>query len=126
MFLYLPILMLTVVLHELGHVVAGVMVGFHFSSLAIGPFSIGLQYGRVKFQIKAQTGALGYAGMHIDRISGLRRKLLIFVMAGPLTNLVTGALAAAFIVLSPQAERSTWPIALSAEFSMCFRFYFSH
>lgn len=94
------------------------MVGFHFSSIAIGPFSIGLQYGRVKFQIKAQTGALGYAGMHTDRISGLRRKLLIFGMAGPLTNLVTGALAAAFIVLSPQAERSTWPIALSAAFSM--------
>ena len=47
--LYLPILMLTVALHELGQLVAGVMVGFHFSSISIGPFSIGLQYGRVKF-----------------------------------------------------------------------------
>lgn len=118
MLLYLPILMLTVVLHELGHVIAGIVVGFHFSSITIGPFSIGLQYGKVKFQIRAQSGALGFAGMHIETVSRLRRKLLIFVMAGPLTNLVTGIIAAGFIFVSPQTERSSWLIALSAAFSM--------
>jgi hypothetical protein len=118
MLLYFPILMLTVVLHELGHVAAGVVVGFHFSSISIGPFSIGLQYGKVKFQTRPQSGALGYAGMHIETVSRLRRNLFIFVMAGPLTNLVSGALAAVFILISPQTLRSSWLIALSTAFSM--------
>lgn len=104
MLLYLPVLMLTVVLHELGHLVAGVAVGFHFSIISIGPFSIGLQYGRVKFQLRAQSGALGYAGMHIEAVSRLRRSLFIFVIAGPLTNLVSGTLAGAFIYISPQTQ----------------------
>ena len=118
LFLYLPVLMLTVVLHELGHVAAGVLVGFHFSSISIGPFSIGLQYGRVRFQIRAQSGALGYAGMHMQTVSRLRRKLFIFVMAGPLMNLVSGTVAAVFILISPQELRSGWLIPLSAAFSM--------
>ena len=82
--LSLPILMLTVALHELGHVAAGVMVGFHFSSISIGPLSIGLQYGKVKFKIRAQSGPLGYAGMHIETVSRLRRNLFIFGCGGPL------------------------------------------
>jgi hypothetical protein len=117
LFLYLPILMLTVVLHELGHVAAGVAVGFHFSSISIGPFSIGLIYGRVTFQIRAQSGALGYAGMHTQTVSNLRRNLFLFVMAGPLMNLVSGTLAAIFVLISPQTLRSSWLIALSAAFS---------
>lgn len=122
--LYVPILMLTVVLHELGHLVVGVVVGFHFSSISIGPFTVGLQYGRVKFQIRAQSGALGYAGMHIETVSRLHRNLVLFVLAGPFTNLISGALAAAFVLLSPQRQRSTWPVAFFAAFSMLSLFVF--
>jgi Peptidase family M50 len=115
---YLPILLGVVVLHELGHVAAGTMVGFHFSTISVGPFAVGLQYGRVKFQIRTQSGSLGYAGMHIETLSRIRRNLLVFIIGGPLTNLVSGTFAAVFVLMAPRALRSGWLVPSAAAFSL--------
>jgi Zn-dependent protease len=97
----LACLALAVILHEMGHLLAGWMVGFRFSSITIGPMAVRLEYGRLRAGFRQVLPASGYAGMHIDRIRRLRRRLLRFIAAGPLVNLLTAALAASWLVYAP-------------------------
>lgn len=97
-----------IVLHELGHLLAGWMVGFHFSSFTIGPFSILLEYGKLRIRVRRSLPAGGYAGMHIDRVRRLRRRLLIFIAAGPATNLLTMGLTLLLLSYDPTWEASSF------------------
>ena len=98
---YLAGFALAVTLHEIGHLLAGWMVGFRFSSLTIGPIALRLEYGRLRAGFRRALPAGGYAGMHIDRIRKLRRRLLRFSAGGPLMNLLTAALAASWLAYAP-------------------------
>jgi len=103
---YLLATTLAIVLHELGHLLAGWMVGFHFSSFTIGPFSVLLEYGKLRVRVRRSLPAGGYAGMHVDRVRRLRRRLLIFIAAGPAANLLTMAIA--LMVLSSDPVIGGW------------------
>lgn len=98
---YLLCLAVAIIVHELGHLLAGWMVGLRFSSITIGPFALRLEYGRLRAGILRVMPAGGYAGMHIDRIHRLRRRLLRFTVGGPLANLLTAFLAASWLAYAP-------------------------
>jgi Zn-dependent protease len=98
---YFACLALAVIAHEIGHLLAGWMVGFRFSSITIGPIALRVEYGRLRAGFRRVLPAGGYAGMHIDRIRRLRRRLLRFIAGGPLANLFTAALTASWLVYSP-------------------------
>src|SRR5258707_5552884 len=49
---YFASLGLAVAIHELGHLTAGWLVGFHFSHISVGPLSVRVEYGRLKVQIR--------------------------------------------------------------------------
>src|SRR5580704_15331162 len=115
---YFPIIALVVTLHESGHLAAGWLVGFHFSSISLGPFSLKIEYGRFEVRFRNDLGALGYAGMYIETVRRVRRNLLIFVAAGPATNLVSGAIAALFVQLASPRLRATWGVPFAAGFSV--------
>src|ERR1700747_2108156 len=87
---YFGSLFLAVTIHELGHLTAGWLVGFHFSQISVGPLSLRVEYGRLKIQVRRDFGALGYAGMHIETVTRLRQRLLLYAAAGPATNLISG------------------------------------
>jgi hypothetical protein len=115
---YFAILAMVVTVHELGHLAAGWSVGFHFSHISVGPFALTIQYGRLKAQFRRGLGALGYAGMHIDKVSSLRRRLLFYAAAGPAANLVSGMIAVLFIHFAPPPSRTTWVAPMAAGFSV--------
>jgi hypothetical protein len=115
--LYFTILGLVVTLHELGHLAAGWVVGFHFSHISIGPFTLNIQYGRFNVQLRRDLGALGYAGMHIETVKKARRSLLTFVAAGPVANLLSGALAVLFVYFAAPTFRDSWVLPFAAGFS---------
>ena len=94
-----------VVVHELGHLIAGWTVGFHFNSIQVGWFFIGFEYGKLTFKTKYQSNLAGYATIRIDRIRRLRTRLLIFILGGPAANLF-GALISAGIVTVFDSENS--------------------
>jgi Zn-dependent protease len=98
---YLLCLAVAVIVHEMGHLLAGWMVGFRFSSITIGPIALRMEFGKLRAGIRRTLPAGGYAGMHIDRIRRLRRRLLRFIAGGPLANLLTAALAASWLAYSP-------------------------
>jgi Zn-dependent protease len=116
LFFYFVILALVVIVHETGHLAAGWSVGFQFSLISIGPVSLRSEYGRLTVQIRRDLGALGYAGMHIGRVSKLRRRLIVFIAAGPLANLISGAIAALIAYSAPPTLRATWAVPFAAGF----------
>jgi len=82
-------LTLTTIVHELGHLFAGWMVGFRFSAIHIGPFSLSLEHGKLKAGIRREMLAFGSAGMHVKTVRRLHRRLLIYVAGGPMANLLS-------------------------------------
>jgi hypothetical protein len=94
---------LTLVVHEFGHLLAGWIVGFRFNSIAIGPFTVRREYGRLKVQVRRALPAGGFAGMQVNRVRRLRRRLLVFIAGGPIANLLSAALVASFFAYEP------WP-----------------
>jgi hypothetical protein len=86
-----------VAVHEFGHVVAGWTVRFRFSFISIGPLFLKIEYGRPKIGLRRGMPSGGRAGMHLDQVRRLRRRLLIFTMAGPMANLLSAA--GAFVLL---------------------------
>lgn len=103
---YLLSFVLTVIVHEVGHLLGGWIVGFRFSFISIGPFSLKLEYGKIKLRVVRAMPAAGYAGMHVDRVRRLRRRLLFFTIAGPLTNLLAAAGTAIVLDYFLSASRS--------------------
>lgn len=107
-FFYFLAIALVVTVHELGHLTAGWLVGFRFSFIAVGPLSLKLEYGRLKLHFRSSMPAAGYAGMHINRVRRLRRRLLIFTVAGPLSNLLAAGVTAIFLYYPFPVARSVW------------------
>jgi hypothetical protein len=103
---YVLSFVLAVVVHEVGHLLAGWIVGFRFSSISLGPLSLKIEYGKLKLRLVRTIPAAGYAGMHIDRVRRLLRRLLVFTVAGPLANLLSAAGAALLTEIFLSASRS--------------------
>jgi hypothetical protein len=80
---------LAVTVHEVGHLLAGRAVGFRFNSAQIGLVSLGVEHGRLRVRFHREITALGYAGMHVNGPVRLRRRLLIYSVAGPTANLLS-------------------------------------
>jgi hypothetical protein len=87
-----------VAVHEFGHVLAGWTVRFRFSFISIGPLFLKIEYDRPKVGLRRGMPAGGRAGMHVDQVRRLRRRLLMFTMAGPMANLLSAA--GAFVLLN--------------------------
>jgi hypothetical protein len=80
---FIAALGLSVTVHEFGHLVAGWTLGFRFSFVSVGPFWLRLEHGMLKVRFRREMPALGYAGMHVNGARKLRRRLLIYIAAGP-------------------------------------------
>jgi len=108
-----------IIVHELGHLLAGWAVGFRFSSIAIGPVSLKMEYGSLKIRGRRALPAGGYAGMHVDHVRRLRLRLLLFTLAGPTANLLSAAAIAGFLAyLKPTAGSSSLLLAIFLRISV--------
>lgn len=87
-------LFFAVLIHELGHLTAGWYVGFRFRCIAIWRFAISLERGTLKLRFLRELIASGHAGMDVDTVVRLWRRLLFFIAAGPAANLITVPIAA--------------------------------
>jgi hypothetical protein len=88
-----------ITIHELGHAIVGVCVGFHLNSVRVGllqfdrPFRISRYRGR-------GTGAGGWASLFPDKQDRLILRTIVMLLAGPAANLVS----ACFIFLLPYSK----------------------
>lgn len=86
----LPFLIFTViVIHEIGHLFCGLCVGFELTSVAFGPVRISPPF-RISFKFEPKTGASGFVSMIPGKSENLRSRAMIFVLGGPIANVVSG------------------------------------
>ena len=77
-----------VLIHELGHILGGILVGFRFNSLRVSriqidrPFKLSLYRGK-------SAGASGWARMFPTKTDYLAWRALVMISAGPAANLLT-------------------------------------
>jgi Peptidase family M50 len=88
-----------VVVHELGHVAGGLVVGFRFDSLAIGLLRFDRPF-RVSWQRGPLTWSGGWASMFPIKEDRRRDRALVMVAAGPLACVVAGSV----VLLLPFAK----------------------
>lgn len=120
---FLLVLVLAVIVHELAHLLAGWLMGFRFSWLQVGPLSLRIEHGVLKTRFRLEMTALGYAGMHVDRLLHLRRRILIYVAAGPAANLLSVPASVLALNYGFPHLANTWaatPVAQFAFISLVF------
>ena len=113
--LFVAMIILAITVHELGHLTAGWLLGFHFRSISIGVLSLRLEHGMLKIALRRDMLALGYAGMDIDRVRRLRRRLLFYIIAGPAANIL--AIPATVLLMNYASwMENTWVAVPAAQF----------
>jgi hypothetical protein len=88
----LSLVVLAIVVHEAGHLLAGWAAGFRFSSFHIGPFALESEYGLLRKKFAIDLTLLGYVEMYADRVRKLRTRSLVYIAGGPTANLLTALL----------------------------------
>jgi hypothetical protein len=82
-------LFLSTVVHELGHLAAGRAVGMRFKGVLIGPFAV--QHSRTRWQFRlTRFWVRGFAYMSVPKIRNIRRRLIVYVLGGPVSSLICG------------------------------------
>jgi len=88
----LPFLLFAViVVHEIGHLVCGLCVGFGLTSVGFGPVRINPPF-RISFKLKSEIGASGFVRMIPGKSENLCSRAMIFVLGGPFANLLVGTI----------------------------------
>ncbi len=92
--------LLVVVLHELGHMLAGIAQGFRFWLISVGPVGF-RRDANDKIKGFVQWGRSGIGGMSItlpqQNDPQVAKKFMFMILAGPLANLITGTI---FLILA--------------------------
>lgn len=88
---------LAVLLHEVGHLIAGVAVGFAFRQFAVGPFVLTREIGGLRFHFAtARLLGGGQVAMLPESTDGLRARFLQFIAGGPAITLLLFTVPFAF------------------------------
>ncbi len=87
---YFLTVFLVLLIHELGHVAAGLAVGFHFEGVRVGPLMLSKSPHGLKFTLQRISDFDGIAAMGTQQLRKLRQKLAIYTVAGPFANLLSG------------------------------------
>ena len=110
---FLFLVWIHVALHECGHALAAVSVGFRLKALAIGPLVFSMKAGthRVRFDWRGLLLLGGHTGAVPVSPRGLRVKQAIVIAAGPFTSLLAGGVLLGVSFLVPgTAMANLWPL----------------
>lgn len=87
LYVFFLLLVPAIAIHESGHALVAIAMGFKVVALKIGPFII---FGRRR--LSHQPEASGFVAIELDVIRRIRKRYLWVVAAGPLANVMTGAI----------------------------------
>ena len=88
----LPVILFAViVVHEIGHLVSGLVAGFRFVSIQFGRLRIDAPL-RISFRSLSKTGGSGFVHMIPCTSQKLRSRALLLCAGGPFANLLAGTI----------------------------------
>ena len=94
------VIFIVILVHELGHLIAGNAVGFRFLMLSVGPFKVQKIGDSIRPGINKHLNRGGGLTLMIPEcLEPENSKMFWFIAAGPLANFILGALALAFVFL---------------------------
>jgi Zn-dependent protease len=99
---------LALVIHELGHLVAGLAQGFQFALFVVGPLGVRREEsGAIRMFLNRDVGMMGglAATCPLEFSSATAGQMAWMIAAGPITSLVTGVGALLLLTLVPQPWR---------------------
>jgi hypothetical protein len=107
--------LIVLALHELGHVLAGLSVGFDFRMYTVGPFMIEKEEGKLKFKWNTNLNTFGGLALCLPQSTeGLLPKFIRFAAGGPLMSLVWAMIAFGLTWALPEiTNTSLWLYSLS-------------
>jgi Peptidase family M50 len=87
--IFLAVFLVSVLLHEVGHLVAGLQVGFDFRVIVAGPLMLSRESKGYRFRLlPSRTFGGGFTAMNPMQPEDLRRRFTIFVAGGPLVTFI--------------------------------------
>ncbi len=92
--LFVPIFFVVIAIHEVGHALAGVWVGFDFRMYVVGPFMWNKEHGRWKFQWNRNVNTAG--GMVVcmpTDTNDLGRRFSTYAAGGPVASFLLAILS---------------------------------
>ncbi|MEJ2748103.1 MAG: hypothetical protein P8183_09380, partial [Anaerolineae bacterium] len=93
------IFLLTTAVHELGHLLAGKLVGLRLHLLIIGPLRVVRENGRLRVSLQKSVAIFnGMTKSLPEDARNLPHRLLAYTLGGPLASLLQAVLAAALFV----------------------------
>lgn len=91
--------------HELGHAIAGLLGGFEFRSMLVGPLELRRNTGHFSFGIVPHPKAAGFVRMVPRSTDRIASRMLMFVAAGPVASVLYTALTWWFLQTVPSPQR---------------------
>jgi hypothetical protein len=114
---FVAALSIMILIHELGHLIAGWLLGFRFREIAVGPLRLWLEGSKIKMGFRREMTAMGYAGMQVGRVARLRRRLVLYASGGTAANALSLAIPAMFAYHSSFASMSPLASSFAAQFT---------
>lgn len=112
--------------HELGHVLAGLSVGFEFRMYTVGALMIEKEEGRLRLKWNRNLNLFGGVALCLPRTTeNLIRRFMTFVAGGPLSSLLLSILAAVVFWLIPTEPFQGLNFSLSIFHLICALFSFA-
>ncbi|MBV8811028.1 MAG: M50 family metallopeptidase [Acidobacteriaceae bacterium] len=110
-----------VVLHELGHFLAALAVGFRILGVSLGPVRVSFWHGQRMWKLSTKNLLTGSVSAIPRTDRQWRSRMLAVVAAGPAATLGTGALAS-YLLLAPHS--SPWMVSFLGALSQLSFFLF--
>jgi hypothetical protein len=121
LFIILPALGLALffalAIHELGHVLAGLAVGFEFRLFVVGPLMLEREAGQLRFKWNRNLNTSGGLALCLPQGQHrLAQRFSWFAAGGPLASLAWAGLAGGLLLLVLPVPDNYWPSLFAATF----------
>jgi hypothetical protein len=100
----------TIVIHELGHLFVGWLMGFRFVMIRVGPIQVTAPF-HVSLSRGGDVRANGATAMLPKSTTGLRLRMFVFTLAGPVANLLSAL--AIILTVGVRSGFSVWFVLMS-------------
>lgn len=92
-------LWITIAIHELGHVFAGLSQKFEFRLLSVGPVMVEKELGKLQFKRNTNFNTFGGVALCLPTDQqNLNKRFAIFAFGGPLASLIFGGFLSIFLI----------------------------